>query len=202
MWIFKKFRCGKTEMVEDSKCPSTKGTTSREASSCQSPSSSSCLSTVLNPVVYIDKEGLEWAMNDGVPDRPPTLAKNALFIPFEIRPRRGFLKNQVLTDCEVPDVRSPVPGSIAPRVSLHTEHILRKLRSRSIEVGESSGAHIRSRSGKHLIRRDLALKRLTTILKESPEYSDRLKPPSQRVAAGLDVSTYLAMRARMAAHRK
>lgn len=198
-WFVRGFRCGSDE-VKASNCPSTKGT-SRGGES--SPTSS--LSTVVNPVVYIDREGFEWAIDDGPPTRPNSIPTSALFIPFEIRPKRGYLKNQVLTDCEVPDLRSPL-GLSAPRISIHTEQLLRRLRMRSMELSDSTGAHLRSRSGKHLIRRDLAVKReRASSINESVSTtgsSDKLKPPSQRVAASLDSNTYLAMRARMAAHRR
>ncbi len=195
-WFVKGFRCG-SEEAKGSNCPSTKGTSE------SSPTSS--VSTVVNPVVYIDSEGFEWAVDDGAPTRPATIPASALFIPFEVRPKKGYLKNQVLTDSEVPDLRSPL-GLNAPRISIHTEQLLRRLRIRSMELSDCTGAHLRSRSGKHLIRRDLAAvkRERAASINESISTtgsSDKLKPPSQRVAS-LDPNTYLAMRARMAAHRR
>jgi hypothetical protein len=200
-----RFRCSSNLDIKD------RDTTERTSWGDSSPTPSS-ISTVVNPVALIDAEGFEWAMDDGPPRRPSNIPEGSMFIPFAIRPSRGFLKNQVLTDCEVPDLRSPVAFS-GPLISIHTEQVLRRLRARSVEVCESTGAHLRSRSGKHLIRRDLVDKdrEFTAESISTTTSSDRLKPPSQRIpkssrtssqSSPVDVKTYLAMRARMAAHRK
>jgi hypothetical protein len=209
-WLWARLRCTQTRKEVDVTANTSRGDSS--------PSSSS-VSSVVNPVVYIDPSGFEWAIRDEVPSRPSHIPDEVMFIPFEVRPQRGYLKNQVLTNCEVPETRSPTAFS-GPLISIHTEQLLRKLRARSLELCESTGAHLRSRSGRHLIRRDLAEKERISLRKYSLSTScssDRLKPPSQRAAAAasrsnksrvssqsspVDVKTYLAVRARMAAHRK
>ena len=210
-WLLARVRCTRASATKD---PDVTAETSRGDSS---PSSSS-VSTFVNPVVYIDSSGFEWAIKDDVPVRPSHIPDSALFIPFAVRPPRGYLKNQVLTNCEVPETRSP-PALSGNLISIHAEQLLKKLRARSMELSETTGAHLRSRSGRHLVRRDLAEKERVALRTESlstASSSDRLKPPSQRAAAAsrstksrvssqsspVDVKTYLAVRARMAAHRK
>jgi hypothetical protein len=209
-WIGRKLRCGTDRIVERKN--------DSERTSRGDSTSSSSVSTVVNPVVYIDKEGFEWAVDDGAPERPAWIPSSALFIPIQVRPRKGYLKNQVLTNCEVPDSRSP-DRYTGPCLSMHTEQLFRRLRARSADVCETTGAHVRSRSGKHLIRQDLARGRdraRTADSLSTSSSSDRLKPPSERIfgsknryakrnnpqSSPMDIRTYLDMRAKMAAYRR
>jgi hypothetical protein len=188
-WILEKFRCG-------SHAPNDKGRIEEEITRDDTPSPIAS-SANIDPVVYVDKEGFEWAINDGPPERPPSIPASCLFIPFEVRPVRGYLTNQVLTNSEIPDIRSPERYS-GPCLSIHTEQLFRRLRSRSQDVSDSTGAHVRSRSGKRLIRQDL--RKDSAVDRSKPENRRDFARP--RAATNLDLRTYLDLRARMAACRR
>ena len=188
-WILEKFRCGSHALNEK------EGRIEEEITRDDTPSPMTCPANI-DPVVYVDKEGFEWAINDGPPERPAWIPASCLFIPFEVRPVRGYLTNQVLTNSEIPDIRSPERYS-GPCLSIHTEQLFRRLRSRSQEVSDSTGAHVRSRSGKRLIRQDL--RKEPCVDRSKPESRIFTRP---RAATSLDLRTYLDLRARMAACRR
>lgn len=110
---------------------------------------------VVAPVSLVDAEGFEWAIIDGPPPvRPPWIPKNRPFIPLPVRPKRGFLYNQVLTNSEVPDM-SPLEFSGAQAMvpmSLLQEQVLRAFRAAAIDMHYHNGAHVRSFSRRRLLR--------------------------------------------------
>ena len=122
--------------------------------------------SVVDPVALVDDEGLEWALDDDPPVRPPSLANSPLFIPMCVRPIRGFLQNQVLTHSEVPDpspfafcTKAQVP--VSPFRSWAMEEVIRRFRTLAIEINQTSGAHVRRQ--RVLVRNDFPPPRKSTI---------------------------------------
>lgn len=161
-------------------------------------SSSPVASEAPDPVVLVDSEGFEWAIDDGPPARPVGLPKDSLFIPFRIRPPRGSLTNQVLTSTEVPEPISPDPADRRVFATLEVEQLRRRLRAAADDVGRYSGSHLRQ-SGK-LVRNDcfdMAVESVTTssTLEFAKVPVPRKRPPR---SYGMDA----ALRARIAVYRR
>ena len=105
-------------------------------------------------VSLVDEEGFEWALNDGPPRRPSYLSNDRLFIPLKIRPKKGYLKNNILTETEVPDPSPLVASNVVAMLPMSQaqDKLLRSFRAAAMDINYHNGAHVRSHSRRRLIR--------------------------------------------------
>jgi hypothetical protein len=162
VWLKSKFRCGRAISQKNQPSPFSLGfeddaTEPVEDSVSDVESFVYPIGTETPPgtslVSFVDDEGFEWAINDGPPRRPSSIPRETPFIPLKIRPKKGYLKNNIFTETEVPDP-SPIALQVIAMLPMSSaqEQLLRNFRATAIDINYHNGAHIRSHSRRKLKR--------------------------------------------------
>lgn len=196
-WLLRRLACGA--------CGALAKAESKDLEEALTEVSTPVASEPIDSVVLVDQEGFEWAIDDGPPARPASIPKGHPFIPFQVRPQRGSLRNQVLTYTEVPDPISPDPAERGQFVTLEIEQLRRRLRAAAADVGRFSGSHVRQ--GSRLVRNDMSCGVSDITVESVPTTASldwaaskqraavRKRPPR---STGMDA----ALRARIAVYRR